>query len=246
MRVRPHTTWGRRRVGALIASAFLAIMAGCRDGGTAPDAAATTTVPTTNAAAPLTARDALLAPGDLPVAMEVRDPAEHGDLEDACPELASDVEDLTGVPGVDAADTAARALDVGLPAVRHDVARFADEAAAREMFDLRASGEFALCLAAVGAETLERDGAVLAGRGFREADPGDLGDEAASWVLSFTLEEAGVSLQGNFEVTTLRVGPIVSTVLLTTSPLFPLTSVQRTEVLTAAVSRATTVAEASG
>jgi hypothetical protein len=239
---------GRTRARGVVASLVLtALVAAACSGGDGDDPPSTP-APTTAAATTTTvfgseAADALLADRDLPADWEPRELLETGDLARTCPDVAAQVAAAGDGPAPQTAQRAARAPAVGLPAVRHEVALYGDVSSARDAFDVRSSGELALCLAAVGIETLEGEDAALSGRGFRAADPGPLGEEARSWILSFTVEEQGVRLDGTFEITTFRVGPIVSTLLITTSPLFALTREQRADLLAAAVARATRVVD---
>jgi hypothetical protein len=175
------------------------------------------------------ARAAALTRRDLPAAWRTIQAEPTRGLDDTCPPIARRLQDATG----DVAATeqrAARVRDTGLPALRQRVDVLPTVAAAREMYEVRASDDFARCLA----ETVAGQ-SVLAGP--REVDPGRLGDASSSWVVPVSISADGLALDANLEVVTFRNGPIVNSLVLSSSPLFPLDGDVRSGILRDAARR---------
>lgn len=243
--MRPRVQRGRSRVrGLALACTLLVVVAAACSGDDSEGAAEPTTTVTVSATTtepelvPQQVADAaVLTSDDVPDGWEERE-RRPVDLANPCPAVTIDltlIEPEGAAPG--RSGFAARNPDPGIPAVRQEVYVYDDAQSAQTAFQVRSSGEFALCASATGAEILEATDTVLAGEGFREADPGDLGTESQSWVVSFAIEESGVTVDARFELATFRVGPVVSALLITTSPAFPLSTTERQAVLASAAER---------
>ncbi len=220
------------------------LIAACSGGGDSaeptPSLVTTTTTSTTTPPADPDelAAAASLTIDDMPDGWEERDPQDPVPLDSICPDVAAELEAAETL-----GDRAARARFVArdeadaIPAVRQEIYLYSAPGDAASAYHVRASGEHALCSAAVGTELLEGESR-LVGSGFREVEPGDLGTESRSWVVSFALEEGDARVDASFEIVTFRVGPLVSTVLITTGPAFPLAAPERAEILATAAARA--------
>ena len=128
---------------------------------------------------------------------------------------------------------------VGLPFVRVETSVYRSARAADSAFDERSGERSAFCAAQAVARTLGASkGVIVEPTEMRPERPGRLGDEASAWVTSTRVERDGVAIDLRLERVTLRVDRVITTLLVATSPSFPLAEAQRTRLLTGAVTQA--------
>jgi hypothetical protein len=224
----------------LLLALVAAALGGCSSGG---GSAAPTTTTTTEPLAPVrraVADRALLTAADAPAGWSVAPPSPPAGVGATCPTIQQ-ARDRAGRTPAGRSTAVATLLSspAGLPSVRQQAALFATVSAARAGFRERVSLASATCALRGIVRALRAGGDVsLANVDLRRARPGSLGDEARSWLATTRAGGGGVLIDVRIEQVTFRVDRLVVSLIVSSSPTFPLAAQSRTSMLQRAVAAA--------